>query len=203
MFTSAPISKVHPQKKQTEVDKTKYAFSHWNHRQFKKEVKTASLLAHEGHLTEVKYMFIANMDISEIPHRHIDKLASIVTDRIDIFNITPVKQLGSILASVQCPWLQLVNMELSKSDTRALVTAMRERVQSVSLSSVTLDVEALATYNGRGRCNSLSVYRHTRLGDRDRLREWAEHTGWTVTWATSWGFEMGTQQLSLPKPLNL
>ena len=45
-------------------------------------------------------MDITNMNISEISD-NIGKLVSIVTDTVIIDNITPVSQLGTILASVQ------------------------------------------------------------------------------------------------------
>ena len=76
-----------------------------------------------------------------------EKLTSIVTGRVHITNMTHTDQLGSILDSVKCSMLVLYYMELSQSETQALVTAMRDRVHGVVLrSGVTLDMEELTQY---------------------------------------------------------
>ena len=85
-----------------------------------------------------------------------EELASIVTDRVIIYKMTPANQLSSILASVQCIELRLRNIDLSEADTRALVTAMRDRVQTVWLGDVTLDIKELVQYNGQGRCSGMT-----------------------------------------------
>ena len=80
------------------------------------------------------------------------------TESCDINDMTPLSQLGSLLASVKCPVLVLRNIELSEENTRALVTAMRARVQEVTLHyGVTRDPDVLATYDGLGLCNKLVV----------------------------------------------
>ena len=95
--------------------------------------------------------------------------------------MTPLSQLGSLLASVKCPVLVLRNMELSEENTRALVTAMRTRVQDVTLSDVTLDLELLAAYDGQGHCTQLELGDDTTVKYLARLRQWAGDRGWTVT----------------------
>ena len=53
-------------------------------------------------------------------------------------------------------------MDLTEADTRALVTAMSHHLEKVELlSGVTLDLEALAAYDGLGRCSALEVERDT------------------------------------------
>ena len=122
------------------------------------------------------------MDISDIPSDQMDKLVSIVTERVWIYNMTPASRVSSILASVQCTVLGLKDMKLSEENTRALVTAMRDRVQRVWLvSGVTLDIKKLTQYDGRGRCRELRVGYDTRRRLGDRLRVWAADKGWTVT----------------------
>ena len=155
------------------------------------EIKRAALLAWEGHLTSVEYMRIWNISITDIPRDHMEKLASIVTRRVWIVNMTHADQLGGILASVQCSDLWLDLMELSEAETRALVTAMRDRVQGVTLwSGVTLDVEELTQYDGQGRCSELDVRGEMRERYGDRLREWAADKGWRVTWDNVWRLVM-------------
>ena len=145
-------------------------------------LKTAALLAWEGHLTSVKRMDIRDKSIRDIPRDQMEKLASIVTGEVYIFNMTHHDQLGSILASVKCTQLGLVRMDLSDTETRALVTAMRDRLETVVLSGVTLDMEELAKYNGQGHCSWLELWDdNMMLRYGERLREWAADQGWTVT----------------------
>ena len=155
------------------------------------EMKRAALLAWEGHLTSVKYMRIENISITDIPRDHMEKLASIVTGIVRIYNMTHADQLDGILASVKCSELELWRMELSKVETRALVTAMRDRVQKVWLfSGVTLDIEELTQYDGQGRCSVLGVGGDTRERYGDRLRRWAVDKGWTLTEDDKWWLVM-------------
>ena len=125
-------------------------------------------------------MMITNKSITDIPRDQMEKLASIVTERVWIHNMTHADQLGGILASVKLPVLGLYYMRLNQAETQALVTAMRDRVERVRLGDVvTMDIEELTRYDGQGRCSGLVVVGHIR--NRDRLRGWAAHKGWTVT----------------------
>ena len=89
-----------------------------------------------------------------------------------------------ILQESMVSGLVLHDMKLSEAETRGMVTAMRDRVESVSLYDVTLDnldIEELTKYDGQGRCNELGVFKDTRRRYRDRLRGWAADKGWTLT----------------------
>ena len=189
-FVSAPVSgsgESGPAKKQTEADKIQTAWSQYSHVPSVAEMRRAALLAQEEYLVEVKYMNIVNMDISDISSDQIEKLASVATKKVWIFNMTPASQLGGILTSLQSRELLLCNMELSEADTRALVTAMSHHLKEVTLyPDVTLDLEALASYDGRGRCTLIEVSQNTRTKYRARLREWATQTSWTVTRDSEW-----------------
>ena len=155
-------------------------------------MERAALLAQEEYLTSVKCMRIEHMDISDIPSDQMDKLASIVTETVKIENMTPASRVSSILASVQCSVLWLWRMKLSEENTRALVTAMRDRVQTVGLvDGVTLDIEELTQYDGQGRCRELRVWRDTRERYGARLRRLTADKGWTVTGDNGvWGLVM-------------
>ena len=72
-------------------------------------------------------------------------------------------------------------MKLRDAETRALVTAMRDRVQTVELGDVTLDIEELTQYDGQGHCSELEVWGDMRDRYWERLRRWAADKGWTVT----------------------
>ena len=173
--------------KRTEADKITAAWSDFDHESSEAELETAAQLAMEGYLSSVKEMNIVNIienivNISEISSDNIGKLTSIVTDEVYINNMTPVSQLGAILASVQSEVLSLQNMSLNEENTRALVTAMRARVQSVVLwNNVTLDLELLAAYDGEGRCTRLELRGDTRAKYETRLRRWAGDKVWAVT----------------------
>ena len=110
-----------------------------------------------------------------------EKLASIVTVGVIIHKMTHTDQLRSILASVKCTQLGLVRMDLSDTETRALVTAIRDQVERVALGDVTLDIEELIQYNGQGCCSQLEVYGYTRPRYGYRLRRWAADNRWRVT----------------------
>ena len=147
----------------------------------KAEIKKAAQLAWEGHLTSLKCIDIRNMDITDIPQDQMEKLTAIVTWVVWIDNMTPTSHLSSILACVKCPGLVLCNMELSEENTRALVTAMRERVKRVMLYYITLDIEQLTKYDGQGCCVMLGVRGDVKTRHQARLRRWVEAVGWTVT----------------------
>ena len=183
-----PVFNIHtsssrPQK-QIEANNIQATWSRYKYRHTPNaaELKRAAELAKEEYLASVEYMQIVDVDISEIPSDHIGKLASIVTNRLNIQNVPNLSQLGAILANVQCKALYLGYMALSDENTLALVTAMRTRVEVLGLHfSVTLDPELLAAYDGRGRCYVLGVVGDTRWWCGARLRRWAWETGWTVT----------------------
>ena len=172
--------------KQSAADKIQSAWSQGSHEPSVEEVRSAALLAWEGYLTSVKYMDIRNIDISDINSDHLAKLASIVTDSVYIRNIRHNNQLSSIMASVQCRELVLWDMSLSLTETRALVTAMRDGVKEVELwNGVNLSVEELCQYDGAGGCVWLDVWYDAGRRYRDRLLSWSARVGWTVTWDSS------------------
>ena len=180
VFVSAPISRADPQKR-TDADNIQADWSDEWHEPSEAELKTAAQLAHEGYMSSVKNINIVNVDISDTTSDNMGNLASIVKDGVWIDNMTPLSHLGAILASVLSTQLWLGNMSLSEENTRALVTAMRTRVQEVTLYGVTLDPELLSAYDGQGHCTELEMHGNmvTRYGAR--MREWAGERGWTVT----------------------
>ena len=111
-------------------------------------MRQAALLAWEGYLTCLVKMRLEDLDIRDIPRDQLARLASLVTERVEIVNVTHNDQLSSILDSVQCSQLRLKRMALGEAETRALVTAMRDRVEGVVLwYAVTLDIEGHQNQN--------------------------------------------------------
>ena len=169
-------------KKRIEVEMIQKKWIQISHRPIVSEVKTAALLAWEGYLASVEFMNIGNINITEIPRDQMDHLTSIVTKRVLIDDITHTNQLSSILASVRCSRLQMVNVALREADTQTLVTTMRDWVQAVWLDNVTFDIEELSWYDGQGACKEITV-----CGDRSkqelycRLKSWAHQKQWALT----------------------
>jgi len=157
-----------------------WSWSHWSHLPSEAEIKDAARMASFGHLTSVKYMKILNKSITDVPRDQMEKLASIVTEIVFINNMKHTDQLSSILAGIKCQVLCLEKMDLGFAETRALVTAMWDRVERVELEDVTLVIEELLQYNGQGRCRELRLGHDmwTRYGDKLK-RCWA-HKGHLV-----------------------
>ena len=87
-----------------------------------------------------------------------------------------------ILATIR--WWKVVrlqNVSLDTAETRALVSAMGNKITNVELGwnsgdkDVILDIEALTQYDGKGKCKVISL-RHTPL-TRDQARAWARRMG--------------------------
>ena len=93
-------------------------------------------------------------------------------------------------------------MKLSDAEIRALVTAMRDRVDRVALGYITLDMEELTKYDGRGRCSELFV-KADDMRDRhgDRLSRWPSDAGWIVSMPNNvwWGSMIKVQSPAQPR----
>ena len=179
-----PGIKAFMESRRTEADKIQTEWSQELHRPSEDEIKRAALLAWEGHLTSVEYMRIKDKSITDIPLEQMEKLASVVTRTVNINTIDHTDQLGSILASIKCPVLWLNMMELSDTETRALVNAMRDRVQFVRSwyydYGCGMDIKELTQYDGQGCCSWIELGVYTGIYYEKRLRRWADDKGWTI-----------------------
>ena len=94
----------HINAKRNEANKIRADWSQPSHVPSEAEIKTAALLllAWEGRLTSVEWIYIDNINITDIPQDQMENLTSIVTWRVGINNMSHAIQLGSILASVHC-----------------------------------------------------------------------------------------------------
>ena len=141
------------------------------------EVALAAALASRGQLGTVRRLRLANLPLSSIPALELASLARCVRGvdyHLDMDGVT------GDLANINCTSLSVRNMGLSTADTRALVAAMTSRVQEVVLGDdVTLDMEALARYDGRGVCSRLQLGGATRERYGHQVEEWAASRGWT------------------------
>ena len=144
-------------------------------------VRAAASLSKEGYLARVENMFLKKINLASVPHAAC--LGDIQVD--DMVWIDDVQgDIDSIVAKIECSTLLISNMQLSVGATQALVAGMAAGVGEVYLGgngSVEVDMETLASYDGRGRCGVVTCYEET--GDRYRaqVRRWAGRIGWEVT----------------------
>ena len=127
-------------------------------------------------------MILKSLDISDIPCDQLSSLASVVTSRVWAENtVTHASHLRGILSSVTCSQLWLLGITLSETETRVLVTAMKDQVEAVRLGDVTLDMEEVCLYDGRGRCRDLQLDGDTKAMWGERIRGWSARVGWLVS----------------------
>ena len=86
-----------------------------------------------------------------------------------------------VLEHVMSDELSILGQNLDTEETLALVEAMESRVEKVGLYEVTLDIEALAGYDGQGKCRALSCYDETADNNRDQLLNLATSINWEET----------------------
>ena len=147
-------------------------------------VRCAASLAHHGLLDSVyvESMMLSDVDLSPVPAQHLASLASCVSDRAGIYDVSGCG-LVSFIDGVQCiDTLWIRSQSLGREETWALVQAMVSSVQNVELhDEVTLDIEALAEYRGNSRCTSVKLFSDTAARYREQLRTWARNIKWGVT----------------------
>ena len=81
------------------------------------EVQCAAVIAATGHLTSVKHMHLANL---ELPIREdIPKLARIVSHSVNLETVTG--NISPLLLSLNCTELSICDMELDQAATSSLV----------------------------------------------------------------------------------
>ena len=102
-----------------------------------------------------------------------------VTDHVDIANVTG--DLSPVLNNIQCRELVIASRSLSTADTQQLVAAMVTRVKEVWLDEgLTLDMAALAQYDGKGRCGIVRLAAAVSEEYGDQVKTWAEQLGWQI-----------------------
>ena len=108
-------------------------------------------------------------------------LSSLVkcSDIVDIQRVTG--DLSPVLSSVQGWELYISNTSLSTADTQQLVAAMVTRVKEVWLDEgLTLDMAALAQYDGKGRCGTVRLAAAVSEEYGDQVKTWVENLGWQI-----------------------
>ena len=143
-------------------------------------VRAAASLSKEGYLARVENMFLKKINLASVPHAAC--LGDIQVD--DMVWIDDVQgDIDSIVAKIECSTLLISNMTLSVGATQALVTGMIAGVDTVRLGyngSVEVDMETLASYDGRGKCSYVSCSKQTGERYGAEVRRWAGRIGWEV-----------------------
>ena len=75
------------------------------------EVLTAATFAAENVLTSVKNMVLHSLDISLVPHDHLAKLSSIISDRVEIDSVKG--DISVIISNIKCKQLHISNQTQS------------------------------------------------------------------------------------------
>ena len=149
------------------------------------QLKCAASLAHRGPLGSLTWLSLNYVDLSSIPEKHLVSLVSRVTRHLTINNVIGC-DLVSLLSSLQCEELGIPKVSLGREETQALVQAMESGVGRVVLfEDVTLDIEALTEYSGRGECWDLRLSFDTRGRYREEMRTWARTRNWKVAKCSS------------------
>ena len=143
-------------------------------------ISCAASLAHRGLLDgALVFMGLRDVDLTSVPGEQLASLVSCVTDRVSIWNVSGMLP---ILEHVSCDELYMYHQTLETKETQALVQAMRSRVKRVRLrEGVTLDIGALAEYDGQGKCRDLWCYGDTVARYREQLINLATTINWELS----------------------
>ena len=104
-----------------------------------------------------------------------------VTEKVVIIDdVGRNPHVSTIVKSLQCKELELKNTILNEENTKYLVEAM-ERVRRVLLDDVSLKIEELCRYSGKGQCSEISVGGSTKKAHSSRLKIWRQRVNWIVS----------------------
>ena len=122
------------------------------------DIKAISGILSTKYITELQRINLKNLKIScRLDEAADQSLLSICSGTTCTDNIQ-----GKFIPHVRSKRLEIINQELSDSDTEELVTAMRDRVETVELrNSVSLDTDSmprhLVSIEGGSKCRSLLI----------------------------------------------
>ena len=148
------------------------------------------------------------MDLSTVPGEHLCSLASSVTYIFRIQNLRGCDMI-KIIDSVKCNKLSIINQNLDREATEAVLRAMDTRIEVVEILDDNfyrfawdfflkeedfkwmLDREALTKYNGKGRCRNIILCGgRYKQWYRQWLRDWAQDKDWSVGYDDWRGMEV-------------
>lgn len=146
----------------------------------------AAVLAQNGLLTRLnKELFLRDRSLTTVTTPHLTSLIACVAHYVHIYNISDC--LDTILDSVNCEQLSISRQILSSDETKALVQAMESRLERVRLGigiygngNVTIDIDVLTKYSGRGKCKTLVCDEDLMARYNKEIRTWATRKGWRI-----------------------
>ena len=153
------------------------------------DIATAASLAHHGLLTSIETMTLLDVDLASVPAQHLASLASCVTKRMGLTNVTNC----DIISILDCLNIDSPNsclnfncQTLGNEETRAVVRAMESNVETLFLGMSThindfmsLDMMALTQYNGQGKCVKVK-YMGREYTYIEEFVKWAQMINWEV-----------------------
>ena len=146
------------------------------------EVKLAALLAARGtDLVSVEHMSLVDIDITSIKDDNITSLASVVSEQVDLNNVTGNVDL--VISNIECSMLFISNMRLEQWTTQILARCVQTSVECLFVGmngTVKLHIRTLLQYDGQGRCRHMELFGETGNTYGDLLRTWATRVQWTV-----------------------
>ena len=144
------------------------------------QITFAASLAYHNHCGLLGSIHLADVDLSSVPPEHLGSLASTVSTRLGIYNVSG-SGLASILGNVRSKVLLIWRQSLDTEETKTLVKSMEADGGRLTLvmygGDVIVAIKRLTQYSGEGRCSDVRFY-----GDRYRkeLRKWAKKKNWRV-----------------------
>ena len=143
-------------------------------------VAAAAALATHGYITHVVQLGLYNLDLDlDVSAGNLANLVQCVSTYVWISRIRG--DLGPVFGTAKCSELNLVDMDLSTAETQSLLGAMVSGVRLVFLCrGVTLDMETLSQYDGKGECGRVWVWEDTGRRYRGQLKSWMQRIGWKL-----------------------
>ena len=171
-------------------------------------ITRAASLAHYGLLGKLKISSLhLENDLSSVPIEHLTSLMSKETEMLLIRNVSGC-DLVTIFHSVNSDHLSfrlhfyIEGQHLVTEETQALVQAMETRVPYLFLGAsngdkageMTLDIEALVNYSGKGKCRGIMCWSPTWY--REELKSWAEQRNWILGQDDNLSFVIFRQEIN-------
>ena len=139
-------------------------------------IPCAANLAHRG-----LGLSLTDVDLSSVPtEERLSSLVSSVTQDIHIENVSGCNLVNIIDSFNKIRFCCFKSQNLNKFSTKALVGVLEDRVSHVTLTNVTLDIEALVKYSGQGKCRTVRCYGDTAARYRGEMITWAKSRNWAV-----------------------
>ena len=131
-------------------------------------VAAAAALASHGYITHVGNLGLRNLDLDSVSAGNLANLVRCVSNWVQIYGVRG--DLSPVFGTAECSELSIGRTDLSTAETQCLLAAMVSGVRVVVLRrGVTLDMETLSQYDGKGECERVLAWWHTGRRYRDQV----------------------------------